>query len=49
MSMVAVTLGLATQLPDEYRKGFMVVGPIIIGVVAFSWLVLSIVFDKDPC
>ncbi|TVU41610.1 hypothetical protein EJB05_15142, partial [Eragrostis curvula] len=49
--MVIMTLGPATQLPKEYRKsghGFMVLGPIIIGVVALLWIVLDI-FDKERC
>ncbi|TVU41548.1 hypothetical protein EJB05_15076 [Eragrostis curvula] len=49
MFMVFMTLGQTTQLPEEYRKrghGFLVMGPIIIGVVASLWMMLNLVFDK---
>lgn len=50
MSMVFTTAFLAADLPKEYRTGgdrvLVLVGPIIIGVVAVSWLVHAF-FDKE--
>jgi hypothetical protein len=50
--MVGLTAPLAAHLPEEYRTGervLLLVGPIVIGVVASSWIVLALFVDKERC
>ncbi|CAL5090944.1 unnamed protein product [Urochloa decumbens] len=52
MGMVVTTVSTVTRLPEEYRTGegaFLLVGPIIIGVLACSWIALALFFDKERC